>query len=376
MEQESKGLLLKHIKSGQYISDTAIDIQRMFDHAGMGLYAKPCCDRIEAAGLVDGTHVCHNYPSPWKLEVDADGMKACREILEAYLQPEELKEMEEALKNYWKWVTSLNNLLYALKKLKVKDLREGRTDTLGYKVSPDEMEDIKMLLTAELERRRLHNRLRNTMQRLWFTCRLLAMFRGPAKALFPFISLAWKSWEDNGSDFHVESKGKYTKALRCFTDAHGGTDGVRKLGKDDLARYIFLAVRAYGKENKAEYCHTGIKDCREVDRRYQELKQVMEAVGRMTPAELLRMYPVKKEYDGKKWGTKDYFYTMDKLKKRPADKPIGDAQDAACLLWDYQNKDLEYLLLQWINVLGDLHIYCNDSGPDDEFHERLLKKEA
>lgn len=376
MEKETREVLLKYIKSGQYISNTAIDIQRMFDNAGMGLYAKPCCDRIEAAGLVDGTHVQRIHPSPWKLEVDADGMKACREILEAYLQPEELKETEEALKNYWQWVTSLNNVLYALRKLQTKDLREGRTDTLGYKVPPDEMEDIERLFTAELEHRRLHNRLHNTIQRLWFTCRLLAMFRGPAKALFPLISLAWKGWEDNGSIFHAEGNGKYTKALRRFTDAHGGTDGVGKLGRADLSRYIFLAVRAYGKESKAEYWRTGIKDCREVDRRYQELKQVMEAVGRLTPAELLKIYPVEKEYNGAKWGTKDYFYTMDKLKKRPADKPIGDAQDVACLLWDYQNWDLEYLLLQWMNVLGDLHIYCNDPGPDDEFHNRLMRKEA
>ena len=99
----------------------------------------------------------------------------------------------------------------------------------------------------------------------------------------------------------------------------------------------------------------------------------METIGRLTPMELLRMYPVTKEYDGEKWGTKDYFYTMDKLKKLPANKPIGDAQDVACLLWDYQNWDLTFLFLQWQNVLGDLHIYCNDSGPQDEFDERLQK---
>ena len=373
MEQESKGLLLKHIKSGQYISDTAIDIQRMFDHAGMGLYAKPCCDRIEAAGLVDGTHVCHNYPSPWKLEVDADGMKACREILEAYLQPEELKEMEEALKNYWKWVTSLNNLLYALKKLKVKDLREGRTDTLGYKVSPDEMEDIKMLLTAELEHRRLSNGLRCTVQRLWFTCRLLAMFRGPVRALVPFVEKAWQAWENNGLMPYDEGTGPYSKAMWRFLWAHGGTDGITKLNVDDRIKYLFLAVRAYGKENKAKYWHTGIKDCREVDRRYQELKQVMDTIGRLTPMELLRLYPVDKEYDGKKWGTKDYFYTIDRLRRLPADKPIGDAQDVAVLLWDYQNWDLAFLLLQWENVLGDLHVYCNEPGPQDELHDRMKR---
>ena len=135
-----------------------------------------------------------------------------------------------------------------------------------------------------------------------------------------------------------------------------------------------MAVKVYGKENHAEFNHAkAYKSCLEIENRYQELKQVMETIGRLTPMELLRLYPVTKEYDGEKWGTKDYFYTMDKFKKRPADKPIGDAQDVACFLWDYQNRDLTWLLLQWQNVLGDLHVYCNEPGPQDEFDERLQK---
>lgn len=46
----------------------------------------------------------------------------------------------------------------------------------------------------------------------------------------------------------------------------------------------------------------------------------------------------------------------ERLRRIPADKPIGDAQDVAVLLWDYQNWDLDFLLLQWENVLGDLHV--------------------
>ena len=100
----------------------------------------------------------------------------------------------------------------------------------------------------------------------------------------------------------------------------------------------------------------------------------MDTIGRLPPMELLRMYPVTKEYDGEKWGTKDYFYTMDRLSRLPANKPIGDAQDVACLLWDYQNWDLSFLLLQWENVLGDLHVYCNEPGPHDELHDRMMRR--
>lgn len=375
MDQETKKILMQHIASGRYIADAQLDVQKMFNEAGMGLYAKLCCDRIRAAGLVDGIHIFQNNSPPWPLLLDLHGVNACREILEAYLQPEKVKEDLDALKAYRTWSISLNNTLYALRKLKNKELRDGCTDALGYKAHPDDKDDIAELIQAERRRRGLVMRIYHLSKRLQLTILLLSRFRGPVRILFPFIKLAWKSWEDKG-DYSGTSNGKYTKALWRFTDAHGGTDGVSKLDRDDLVRYIFLAVRTYGKENKAEYCHTGIKDCREVDYRYKTLKRALEAVGRLTPVELMQMYPVSKEYKGEKWNQKDYFFTMRELRKLPAGQPIGDAQDAAALLWDYQNRDLELLFLQWKNVLDDMYTYCNDHGPEDELYHKIRGKGA
>lgn len=57
----------------------------------------------------------------------------------------------------------------------------------------------------------------------------------------------------------------------------------------------------------------------------------------------------------------------------PADQPLGGANDVACLLWDYQNWDLDEVLIEWMHVLGDLRIYCNDPAPDEEFHRKMEK---
>ena len=374
MEKETKEVVLIHIKDGTYVSDMMFDIQKLMARADMELYAKPCCDRIEAAGLVDRVHVLRIPPSPWKLQVDADGMEACREILEAYLQPEYLDGMHDVIRGCRDWTISVNNTLYSLRKISSKDLKAGLMDNFVYKVGGEDEPDVTELFKAELESRKLPGRIRKLVKRIFFVIQMLRMFPGPLQILVPFIKESWKSWNTAGIVPHVESNGKYTKALRRFTDIHGGTRCIGRLQGVDLARYIFLAVKAYGKENHAEFNHTkAYKSCLEIENRYQELKQVMATIGRLTPMELLRLYPVTKEYDGEKWGTKDYFYTMDKLKKRLADKPIGDAQDVACLLWDYQNRDLAWLLLQWQNVLGDLHVYCNEPGPQDEFDERLQK---
>lgn len=374
MEKETKEVILSHIKDGTYVSDILFDIQKLMAKAGMELYAKPCCDRIEAAGLVDKVHVLRIPPSPWRLQVDADGMEACREILGAYLQPEYLNEMHEIIKGCRNWTISVNNMLYSLRKISRKDLKTDLMDAFVYKVGEDDEQDVTELFKAELKSRKFSGRIRKLARRTAFVIQMLRMFPGPFQILVPFIKESWKSWNIVGNEPRIESGGKYTKALRRFIDAHGGKSRVGKLQRSDLIKYIYLAVKTYGKENRTEVNHVkAYKSCLEIENRYQELKKVMETIGRLTPMELLRMYPITKEYDGEKWGTKDYFYTMDKLKKRLADKPIGDAQDVACLLWDYQNRDLAWLLLQWQNVLGDLHVYCNEPGPQDEFDERLQK---
>lgn len=372
MDTESKGLLLKHIRSGQDVPDIFIDVKTMLGNAGTGLYAKPCCDRIVAAGLVDGAHVVHDCPTPWNLSMDAYGMRACKEILGAYIHTDSLNPIYEAFWAYHDWVVSTNNILYSLRKMGAKDLREGRQDALGYRVNPDEAEDISELLRAELESRRLPARIRQTAARAAFTCQILLRFRGPMRASIPLARMAWLSWEENGNSPCLEGNGVYSKALRRFLDAHGGNSGIGRLRGDELKRYVYLAVKAYGKERDAGARHSRVKPCRETEHRYRELKRLMEAVGRLTPQDLLHMYPVTKEYDGERWGSKDYFSTVEKLGSMPPDKPIGDGQDVACLLWDYQNWDLEFLLMEWMGVLGDLHIYCNDRGPNDQFHERLM----
>lgn len=374
MEKETKEVILSHIKDGTYVSDILFDIQKLMAKAGMELYAKPCCDRIEAAGLVDKVHVLRIPPSPWRLQVDADGMEACREILGAYLQPEYLNEMHEIIKGCRNWTISVNNMLYSLRKISRKDLKTDLMDAFVYKVGEDDEQDVTELFKAELKSRKFSGRIRKLARRTAFVIQMLRMFPGPFQILVPFIKESWKSWNIVGNEPRIESGGKYTKALRRFIDAHGGKSRVGKLQRSDLIKYIYLAVKTYGKENRTEVNHVkAYKSCLEIENRYQELKKVMETIGRLTPMELLRMYPITKEYDGEKWGTKDYFYTMDKLKKLPANKPIGDAQDVACLLWDYQNWDLTFLFLQWQNVLGDLHVYCNEPDPQDELHDRMKK---
>lgn len=376
MEKETKKLLLKHIKAGDNEPDALFDVRKILAGAGMELYAKLCCGRIKEAGLVDGIHVTCDAPPSWELHVDVLGLQLCRDILISYLQPEYMDEIQEVARKCQEYNIHINNMLYSLRKTDSSDLKGNKMEPSIYGVREDDVKDVGELYREELKQRGIFGRIRRMGSRMAFTCRMLTMFPGPLRILWPYIKKSWDYRDGVGGGTYTAERGKYAKALRRFTDAHGGTRQIGRLQGDDLVRYVYLAVKVYGKENPAEFNHVKTaKSCLEIENRYQEIKEAMEAVGRLTPIELLRMYPVEKEFDGKKWGSKDYFHTMEKLKERPMDKPIGDAKDVACLLWDYQNLDLDFLLMQWMNVLGDLKIYCNDSGPNAEFHDRLMRRE-
>lgn len=372
MDTESKELLLKHIKMGKYVSKPIFSICKIMKCGDMELYAKSCCDRIEESGLRDGVHVFRMKPASRGLAVDAYGLKLCRAVLEAYLQPEYLDEIEEATQAHSSWITNINNMLYALRRMDKKSLLKVEPEAFGYKASSEDYNDIADIFRTTLRYRRFPCNLRPFAERLFFTCCLLAEYRGPANILIPFAKGAWDMWENDGR--HETGNGTYSNALWRFLASRGGASKVHRLQGDDLAKYIYLEVKAYRKEKWKEINHIKNKSCLEIENRYKEIKMVLDAIGRLTPQKLLQLYPVTKEYDGERWDCKDYFYTMDKLKQWPPDKPIGTAQEVACLLWDYQNQDLEIMLLQWMNAVDDLKFYCGEDGPSDRFHDLLLKK--
>lgn len=66
---------------------------------------------------------------------------------------------------------------------------------------------------------------------------------------------------------------------------------------------------------------------------------VDEYLGQFTPREFMQVFPVDKVYDGERYQSKDYFYTMNYLKSLDMDKPIG-RENLSDFLWDYMNRTM------------------------------------
>jgi len=64
---------------------------------------------------------------------------------------------------------------------------------------------------------------------------------------------------------------------------------------------------------------------------------VLTCVGILTPRQLMQIFPIIKKYDGKRYGTKDYYTSMDAANKIGMDMIIGDSKRTMDFLWDYDD---------------------------------------
>lgn len=79
---------------------------------------------------------------------------------------------------------------------------------------------------------------------------------------------------------------------------------------------------------------------------------ILSALDEITPRQLISIFPITKVYDGKKYGMKDYFYTMGMCENHGLDKKIGDSFE---FLWDYFNRDIGGFVVNYLSTLSDVH---------------------
>ncbi len=94
---------------------------------------------------------------------------------------------------------------------------------------------------------------------------------------------------------------------------------------------------------------------------------VMGRIELLTPRQLMRVFPVDKRYDGKRWECKDYFYTMNALEQHGMDKPLGDR--AFGILYDYTNPHVSNFTVGMMCMLDRLRLAQGEKGMLESFFE-------
>lgn len=116
-------------------------------------------------------------------------------------------------------------------------------------------------------------------------------------------------------------------------------------------------------ERAGTVCEKSLKESQET---FDLIDAIFMIMGYLTPKNFVNTFPITKEYDGEKWQSKDYFYTMDALAKMDWNKPIG-RDKISDLLWDYQNDDLREVYVEYMCVVSALYRAQTDKGIAEQF---------
>ena len=360
-----KDEIIEHIKSRTDIEEPKIDIHKFLESYEMGIYGQMCCDRIAEAELLDEKHIVIDLAYPGHICVDKIGFLKCEDILLSYVPQEEIDEMSDAFFTLSEAAAARNGLIHYLRNMSKKDIRESLEELNKNKDDSEEVPHMKEYLKQELKcKGAAHGAkiyLINKLKDLYVRCR----YRKAYSVL--------KECCENAGDTTLENihkptavKGKnqwivYLEALERFMEKYGNTIIPEKLQRDELKKYIFLGVKYIG---KSRYTH---KKNMNVDQEYKKVESLMAAIELMTPRELTQMFPIAKEYDGDKYETKDYFYTMDAIENIGMDSALGTHENVINLLWDYTNHDISMFMVRWMGVVGDLAVYTQNKDPLEQF---------
>lgn len=101
---------------------------------------------------------------------------------------------------------------------------------------------------------------------------------------------------------------------------------------------------------------------------FQLIDAIFTVCGYLTLRNFVTTFPVDKTYDGAKWECKDYFSTMEVLKKRDWDAPIG-RNELSELLWDYMNEDLRHAYIEFTTAMSAIYRAQTGKGIAEQFFE-------
>lgn len=103
--------------------------------------------------------------------------------------------------------------------------------------------------------------------------------------------------------------------------------------------------------------------------RWLEICTLMKTlISKLTPRELMQIFPITKDYDGYKLECKDYFYTMNECQRIGFDTPIGEKVDN--LLWDYMNMHTRMFVVKEMSVMSDIRVLQGQKGIMEEWVDK------
>ena len=102
-----------------------------------------------------------------------------------------------------------------------------------------------------------------------------------------------------------------------------------------------------------------------VEWRFRFADTVKGFMATLTPKEFINIFPIMKEFDGKRMEMKDFFSTMEYINELKQDEPIGD--QILDFLWEYHNIHIRLFTVRLMSLMSDLRRAAGYPGIMEEW---------
>lgn len=152
----------------------------------------------------------------------------------------------------------------------------------------------------------------------------------------------------------TDSAIQYAQALQRLYQKHLDMTLEDLVGNVTLTQQlVFLSVKTFS--NLPALLIDGM-DRKTAEETLMECFKTVGMIATLTPGQLMQVFPVDKDYDGEKWQTKDYFYTMERIEKIGLDNVIGEDRVDG-FITEYHNNDVMHLSLNTISVIDRIRAF-------------------
>ena len=142
---------------------------------------------------------------------------------------------------------------------------------------------------------------------------------------------------------------------------------INSIEKGDTIKSIVSGVKFINASRRT----TDKTDVASAQRHFAFIEYIQILMSQLTPREFMQLFPIEKKYDGKKYECKDYFSTIDYIRKLDIDKPIGDKRALFDFLWEYQNWDIVEFTVEIFSSMDNLMHLQGKEGPIDKLIDDL-----
>lgn len=157
-------------------------------------------------------------------------------------------------------------------------------------------------------------------------------------------------------------KRSYKPTVYDYLNAMGNL--ISRQGKEDekeiSKKYVLLMTKVSTFESKKEMSYEDLQD------KLSGMLMLTDMMAELTPTEFMQLFPILKEYDGEKWGMKDYFSTMEYVRRFHMNRPIGK-EYILDFLMEYYNEDIMKFEVRMLSVISDIRKLKGDMGVIEEF---------